>query len=269
MTSPVLEPRFPESRVPALPVRVAVAGKGGAGKSLLAGTLARVLGRRGHRVLALDSDPMPGLALSLGVRTPESPALLTAAERGEDKRWRLVRGVGPVRAVQRYALDGPDGVRLLEFGKLGPGGQPELMPAMQAFYRVTQGVADARALRDWSIVGDLPAGPRQIAFGWAPYATTVLVVAEPTMQSLLTARRVARLVSSRPGPTVTLVASKVAREADRRRIEDFLGVRAAAVIPRDPAVTEAERSGVPLIDHAPGAPAVRAVEALATRLGAG
>jgi cellulose biosynthesis protein BcsQ len=35
---------------------LATAGKGGAGKSVLAGTLARILARRGHRVLAVDSD---------------------------------------------------------------------------------------------------------------------------------------------------------------------------------------------------------------------
>ena len=48
-------------------LRVALVGKGGAGKSVIAGTLARILARRGHRVLALDVDTLPGLALSLGL----------------------------------------------------------------------------------------------------------------------------------------------------------------------------------------------------------
>ena len=48
-------------------MRVAFVGKGGAGKSSLAGTFARVLAETEHRVLALDSDPMPGLAYSLGL----------------------------------------------------------------------------------------------------------------------------------------------------------------------------------------------------------
>ncbi|MDP8932341.1 MAG: AAA family ATPase, partial [Actinomycetota bacterium] len=42
-------------------MRVAFVGKGGSGKSALAGTLARALARRGESVLVLDSDPMPGL----------------------------------------------------------------------------------------------------------------------------------------------------------------------------------------------------------------
>lgn len=45
-------------------VRIVVVGKGGAGKSVVAGTMARVFARGGERVLALDSDLMPGLALS-------------------------------------------------------------------------------------------------------------------------------------------------------------------------------------------------------------
>ena len=52
------------------PVWIALTGKGGAGKSVIAGTLAGLLARRGHRVLALDSDPMPGLTMSLGAEEP-------------------------------------------------------------------------------------------------------------------------------------------------------------------------------------------------------
>lgn len=251
-------------------MRVAVVGKGGSGKSVLSGTLARVLARSGERVLALDSDVMPGLAFTLGVKTPPQPALLAAAERGPDNRWRFTRGNGPVRAVQRFAYDAPDGIRLLEFGKTGAEGQAPIMPAIQAFWRVIHGIGEARALRDWSFVGDLPAGPRQVAYDWAPYAKTFLVVAEPTMQSLLTARRVARVATSRPGDQiVALVASKVKNDADLRRIEDFMGMSARAVIPRDDAVARAERLGVAPIDLAPDSAAVRAVEALAAGLNLG
>ena len=49
--------------------RVAFIGKGGAGKSFIAGTVARLLARRGDNVLALDIDTMPGTALTLGLPT--------------------------------------------------------------------------------------------------------------------------------------------------------------------------------------------------------
>src|SRR5579864_6677829 len=48
-------------------MRIAVAGKGGAGKTTIAATLARILARRGYHVSALDDDPNPNLAIALGV----------------------------------------------------------------------------------------------------------------------------------------------------------------------------------------------------------
>lgn len=247
-------------------MRLAVGGKGGAGKSTVAGTLARVLARRGHRVLALDSDTLPGLAISLGAATPAEPPLLAAAEKGEDGRWRLRRGIGPMRAIERYSVPAPDGVRLLQVGKHTEEGLKPVMGAVNAFYKVIHRLDEPASLRAWTIVGDLPAGPRQLAYDWAPYADHLLLVVEPTMQSLLTARRVGRIASMRPGVTVSLVVNKAVTPADRRRAEEFFGVRAAAVIPSDPAVAAAERRGVAPLDAAAGGPAVRAVEALADAL---
>ena len=54
-------------------IRVAFAGKGGAGKSSISGTFARVLARQGHPVLAVDSDPLPGMAYSLGIPVDDRP----------------------------------------------------------------------------------------------------------------------------------------------------------------------------------------------------
>jgi CO dehydrogenase maturation factor len=248
-------------------LRVAVAGKGGAGKSVLAGTLARVLAGRGYQVLALDSDLMPGLALSLGAADPDEPPLNEAAEQGEDGRWRLRRGIGPVRAVQRFATPAPGGVRLLQSGKISPTGLGPIMGALQAFYRVVHGIAGAQSLRGWSFVGDLPAGPRQTAFDWAPYAETVLLVAEPSWKSALTARRIARIARSRERrPTVLVVANKVRGAGDARRVERMVGEPVFASVQRDEAVFAAERAGRALIDHAPRCAAARGIERLAEEL---
>jgi CO dehydrogenase maturation factor len=248
-------------------VHLAIVGKGGAGKSLIAGTLARLLAREGRRVLALDSDTLPGLEFSLGARPPAIPPLLDAAERGPDGRWGLKPGIGPVRAVARYATDAPDGVRLLQAGKVDSlEGTKPIMPALQAFYRVIHRLPRAPAFREWALVGDLPAGPRQAAYDWAPYAGTYVVVVEPTMQSLLAARRIARIVTARSAATLTHVANKVRVVADVERIEDFLGVRVAVAVPIDPAVTAAERAGVALLDLDPGAAVVGAVRELVAAL---
>jgi len=246
-------------------VRIAVVGKGGAGKSVIAGTIARLLARRGRRVLALDSDLMPGLALSLGADAPADPPLNDAAERPEGGRWRLKKGIGPVRAVQRYSTAAPDGIRLLQVGKLGGEGLPPIMPSVQAFYQVIHRLSGAAAFRNWTIVGDLPAGPRQTAFDWAPYAQSYLVVVEPTWKSALTARRVARIARSR-GRDVFLVANKISGDADLRRAEQLVGEPIRMGVPADEAVAAADRLGAALIDHAPASDAVRAIEQLVVDL---
>jgi CO dehydrogenase maturation factor len=247
-------------------LRLAVVGKGGAGKSVIAGTLARLLARRGERVLALDSDLLPGLALSLGAEQPAAPPLAAAAERDEDGRWRLKKGIGPVRAVRRYATAAPDGVLLLQCGKVSADGLPPIMGAVNAYYRVVHRLPRSPAFRDWSLVGDLPAGPRQTAFGWAPYADTFVLVVEPTVQSVLTARRIARIVRAREGRRVLPVANKMTGAPDRRRVERQLGEPLFAGIPADEAVAEAERRGVALVDHAPSSRAARALGSLTEAL---
>ena len=248
------------------PLHLAVAGKGGAGKSVISATLARILARCGERVLALDSDTLPGLSLSLGAEVPAISPLNAAAERGADGRWRLRRGIGPVRAVQRFATPAPDGVLVLQGGKSGREGLAPMMGAVHAFHAVVHRIPSAPTLRDWVVVGDLSAGPRQTALGWAPYAARVLLVAEPTAQSILTARRIARIARARRDVELMLVVNKVTAPGDVERVEAALGLAALAAVPADEDVREAERRGDALLDHAPRSPAVTAIEELADGL---
>jgi CO dehydrogenase maturation factor len=249
-----------------LHVRIAVVGKGGSGKSVIAGTIARLLARQSRKVLALDSDLLPGLAFSLGVAEPAWPPLLDAAEQDEDGRWRLKRGIGPVRAIQRYSTPAPDGVRLLQCGKTPPDGLGPIMGAVNAYYQVIHRLDRPRSLCEWSFVGDLPAGPRQTAFDWVPFARRVVVLVEPSWPSVLTALRIARIASSRRAVTTVPVGNKLTGAADRRLIERGLGTPLYAAIPADPAVADAERLGVAPIDHAPSSPAMSATEALLVSL---
>jgi len=251
-------------------LRLAVVGKGGAGKSVISATLARQLARRGHRVLALDSDTLPGLSISIGAGVPEEVPLNAAAERNEKGRWNLVKGIGPARAVKRFATDAPDGVRLLQIGKTDRRGLGPNRPSHQAFYKVIHGLDDVRSLDDWVILGDLPAGPRQAAYDWAPYAQHFLLVVEPTWQSMLTARRIVRIAGTmRDDREFSLVVNKVTADADADRVQEFLGVPLLGVVPADDAVRAAERAGVALLDSAPDSPAARAIERLAAELDAG
>ncbi|MDQ4049730.1 MAG: hypothetical protein M3131_10195, partial [Actinomycetota bacterium] len=197
----------------------------------------------------------------LGVRPSPEPPLLDAVEKADGGAWRLKKGIGPVRAVQRYSKLAPDGVHVLEVGDHPHADPKAVTPSVQGFYQVIHGLPEARALRAWTMVGDHPAGPRQTAHDWAPYAETLLIVAEPTWKSALTARRLADLARQR-GALVLPVASKVGSEADAERVETMMGEPVLAAIPADEAVAEADRLGVAVIDHAPDCPAVKAIDEL-------
>lgn len=233
-------------------LKVAFVGKGGSGKSALAGTVCRQLARRGRRVLALDVDTMPGLAVSLGA--PAQGARLPAglAERVEGKGWQVVKGAGPARLVDRYAARAADGVRFLELGKL-PG---QVEPAVTVAFRH---VMERFRRPGWALVADLAAGTRQAMFGWARFARVVVVVADPSAKSTLSARRLLPVATH-------LVANKVRSSADLEAITGGVPLPLLGVIPYDETLAEAERRGLAPIDFALDSPAVKAAELLAGRL---
>lgn len=243
-------------------MRVAFVGKGGAGKSSLAGTCARLLGRQGRRVLALDSDPMPGLAFSLGVGVTDSGLPDEAVEEFElrgRRRYRLCAGLSGPEAVERYATRGPDGVRFLQLGKARG---PRWDNSRQHFG--FQGVLDD--LPDWDIVGDLPGGTRQPFFAWGRYARTLLVVADPAPASLLTGRRLSRLAATAGAPQILAVANRVQDPEDARRVAEGTGLTVVGAVPLDSALGEADRDGRAVLDMAPDSPAVGAVRFLVEAL---
>jgi len=92
-------------------MKIVVAGKGGVGKTTVAGTVARALARDGHRVLALDADANPMLGISLGVGPEETDALVAVRqglEDGNSEHEPTIEGF-----VERFGTDAPDGVRLV------------------------------------------------------------------------------------------------------------------------------------------------------------
>lgn len=247
-------------------MRVAFVGKGGAGKSAIAGTFARVLARHGVPVLAIDSDPMPGLAFSLGLKQSDAgipdDAIEARGEGEEGPRYRLRAGLSAAEAIDRYAASGPDGIRFLQFGKIRtrPG---DLMRSQLAFHQIL----DAIPAMSWNVVGDLPGGTRQPFYGWGEYAQTVIVVVEPSVKSLLAGRRLARLSLIQSAPErILAVANKVAADDDVERVGRATGLEVIASIPADEEFAQSERHGRAPIDDSPTCQAVSAVTSLVDRL---
>lgn len=234
-------------------------GKGGVGKSFIAATFARSLARRGGPVLALDIDAMPGLALSLGAPLEAEGLPEELAEERPDVGWVIRSEIPALELIERYAGSAPDGVRVLTLGK-SP--RPWRPGSGAAFRYVVRTFNDP----SWSVIGDLPAGVRQPAFGWTDFATVVAIVVEPTIKSQLTGRRVARIVSGGPARTGVIV-SKWRPGDDAEAIARAVGLPLLGVVPYDDQVRGAEAAGRAPLDAVPGAAAVRAVEDLVVTLG--
>jgi CO dehydrogenase maturation factor len=95
-------------------VKLAIAGKGGSGKTSISGTLARVLARSGKHVLAIDGDSNPNLALTLGLppsSMSDMPTLTRDLLRRDGGRAELTQTLEEICAT--HSVQAPDGVTLL------------------------------------------------------------------------------------------------------------------------------------------------------------
>ena len=236
-----------------LGLRIAVVGKGGAGKTMISATLCRLLARQGRRVLGADLDTNPGLAISLGLGLgPDASGVPQSVEAhaGAAYGWRLAAGITPEEVVERYAVTAPDGVRFLSLGKID---EPEKQAAKQTVVAVRQ-VLNGFGEPDWDVLGDMEAGPTTPFERYHSFAEHVIVVVGPAWRSALTARRLLPIIGDLP---VTIVANRFRDEPDHP------GLEPAVRIPYDADVAAAERLGVAPIDYCPDAPGVVAVQQLA------
>jgi len=204
-------------------------------------------------VLAVDLDPNPGLAWSLGLAPTDAglPDDAVARRDGGLYGWGLAPGVEMATAVERFSLDGPDGVRYLSAGKIDG---PE-----HAVARSLGAVRDMVEALDssWDVVGDLEAGTTTPYEGYGRFADQVLVLVTPSWKSALVGRRLCHLLAD---VRTTVVGTRFQGQPDHA------GLPMQARIPFDPDVADAERRGLAPLDACPGSPVVAAVEGLADLL---
>ncbi len=240
-------------------MRIAVAGKGGAGKTTFCATAARLLGRAGHRVVAIDGDPNPNLCAAIGAPTaPIDPLPVTLVSRRFDGP-RLNMALSDV--LERFCADAPDGVRVLRM--LAPEHPDEgcLCSAHAVLRALITDLADDPR---YVVLLDLEASPEHLSRGTARDADVLLLVVEPYYRSLEAARLQARLAAEAEIPRVAVVANKCRSEGDVAAIEEFCHrhrLELAGVVGWCDAALDADAAMTPLLDHAPGDPAVQAISA--------
>lgn len=254
-------------------MKLAVVGKGGVGKTLISGTLARLLARGGYKVLAIDVDPSMNLAYSIGVPADVAAKIVPLSEDHDLIEERTGARPGSSGAVfsmtptvfdiaERYGVPGPDGIRLLVMGTVRSGGSGCMCPtnalAKALMRHLLVSVKEA-------VVMDMEAGLEHLGRGTVRGVDVMLCVVEPRMQSIETAKRIKDLSTDLGVKTVLVVANKVKRDEDLTLIERALansGMPVIASIPYDESMEQADMSRIAPLDYAPNSPAVKAVDTL-------
>ena len=244
-------------------MKIAVSGKGGAGKTTISGTVARALARSGHDVMAIDADvnPMLGISLGLGMDGAERLAGIRQ-ELSEHSSDEAVHEHTIEGLVERFGADAPDGVRVVVASRVD-------MPDHGC---LCCGVSADRLLREMegggrTVLGDLEAGIGVLARMETCSLDVVLVVANPTPKSIGVARRAVEAALARE-IGVLVVANRVTSDEDLTAIRSVLGGHDMAVVPEDPVIARADAEGVAPIDLDESAPGVRAIVEIGERLAA-
>ncbi len=242
-------------------MRIAVAGKGGAGKTTICATAARLLARSGLRVVAVDGDTNPNLHAAIGVDAGAVPASLPPSL--VSRRFDGPRLAAPVGEVlERHAAHAPDGVRLVRMGMPEHADEGCMCSAHAA---VSALLADLGEADGTVTLLDLEASPEHLSRGTARHADVLLLVVEPYYRSLEAARLQASLAAETSIGRVAVVANKCRQPSDNDAIGEYCtrhGLDLVGVLPWSEAVLDADSQSRPLLDHDPGDRVVAATGAL-------
>lgn len=247
-------------------MRVAVAGKGGAGKTTIAASLARLAASDGRRVVAIDADSNPNLAVALGV-TGGTPAALPAGL--VSRRLDGPALTEPLTEVLReHAVTGPDGIRLVHMGQPTHAAEGCLCAAHAV---VSALLADLGGAPGLLTILDLEASPEHLSRGTARHVDILLLVAEPYFRSLETVRRMAGLAAELPIPRVGVVGNKLRDARDRQALREFCERHELSMLGSvswSDAALDADRSRTPLVDFGEAEAVIGEIRALGRRLSA-
>lgn len=243
-----------------MPHVIAVAGKGGTGKTTLAGLIIRSLRRAGRTpILAVDADPNTNLDAALGLRPACSVSDILDATKGmRTVPENMPRAVYLEYELERCLAEGR-GVDLIVMGR------PEGAGCYCAANHLLREHLD-RLMRGYPlVVTDNEAGMEHLSRRTTQDVDMLYIVSDPTAAGLRAARRIKALVDE-----LSLAVREVALVVNRATelppvLADALaadGLRLAGLVPDDPLVATFELEGRPLLDLPDEAPAVRVVEAI-------
>ncbi len=221
---------------------IALAGKGGTGKTTLAGFLVRYLVTRGKTpVLAVDADANSNLNEVLGLEVD-----LTLGEAREEMKRGVATGmtkdVFMEMKIQEAVVES-DGFDLIVMGR------PEGPGCYCAANTLLTQCLDKLVKNYRYVVIDNEAGMEHISRLTTNNIDTMLVVSDPTRRGLQAASRILSLAEElnlKVGDKYVIV--NLARDGqveEIKRAAEEMGLQIAGFVPEDPQVRELDLSGKP------------------------
>ncbi|MEM2937248.1 MAG: P-loop NTPase [Candidatus Bathyarchaeia archaeon] len=254
-------------------MKVAVSGKGGVGKTLIAAGLAYFLAKKGYKTIAIDADPSPNLALTLGLHPEEARKILPISENKELVESKTGTGYGGVYRltftvddiVSDYSVRTPFGVNLIVMGTVRSMGSGCTCPANAVVRSLLRHLVVERGE---AVVLDMEAGVEHMGRGTAQHVDSMLVVVNANVKSLETAKSIHELGVKAGMKNISLVGNKIESDVQKEVVEKFAeenGLKVLGYVPFDSKVVEAEMLGETPLRYG-DSEALKAIERLCERL---
>ncbi len=235
-------------------MKIAISGKGGVGKTLLASILTKIFAESGYSVIAIDADPDANLAATLGFLHPENITPISEMSALIEERT----GAKPGQAGSFFKLnpkvdDIPEkysqehnGIRLMIMGRLKRGGSGCYCPENTLLQSL---IAHLLLARDEVVILDMEAGIEHLGRGTAKAVDKLIVVVEPGRRSIETALAINKLAQDIGLSSIAIVGNKVRSQSDKEfLISSLAGFQFLGFIPYDQAVVDADLANNPVVD---------------------
>jgi len=231
---------------------IAIAGKGGTGKTSVAALLIKLLSQKGL-VLAVDADPSTNLNQALGLPLDDSKTVGRIREKMTED---VSKGrFSPSITKQEYlfgkimeSLVESKGFDLLAMGR--PEG-PGCYCAPNEFLRASMD----KLVKDYKysyIVMDCEAGMEHISRQTTRDVDVLLVISDPTIRGVTVAARIRKLIEELRSNVdkVGLIINRVRGELspEIKKAIDESGLQVIALIPEDPDIANLEMKGRPVTE---------------------